>query len=87
MKITSRDLEKVFDILDEYNTKLNPSKCHFGMKAGKFHSYMVTKRGINLNLEQIKEIIHLRSPTLTKDIQRSIGREIRNLSGNISMIS
>ena len=41
-----RDLKEAFDILDEYNMKLNPLKCHFGMKSGKFLGYMVTKRGI-----------------------------------------
>ena len=29
-----RDLKEAFDILDEYNMKLNPLKCHFGMKSG-----------------------------------------------------
>ena len=41
-----KDLEVAFNILDQYNMKLNPSKCHFGVKAGKFLGYMVTKRGI-----------------------------------------
>ena len=44
-----RDLEKAFKILDEYNMKQNLSKFHFRMKAGKFHSYMVTKRRIKGN--------------------------------------
>ena len=26
-----RDLKEAFDILDEYNMKLNPAKCHFGV--------------------------------------------------------
>ncbi|XP_021985736.1 uncharacterized protein LOC110881907 [Helianthus annuus] len=30
-----RDLEEAFDILDKFNMKLNPSKCHFGIKAGE----------------------------------------------------
>ena len=39
-----QDLKAAFDILDEYNMKLNPAKCHFGVKAGKFLGYMVTKK-------------------------------------------
>ncbi|KAI3732604.1 hypothetical protein L1987_63810 [Smallanthus sonchifolius] len=38
-----RDLEEALDILDHYNMKLNPSKCHFGVGAGKFLGYMKNK--------------------------------------------
>lgn len=50
--------------------KLNPSKCHFGVKAGKFTGYMVTKRGIETIPKWIREIINLKSTSCTKDIQR-----------------
>ncbi|KAI3744713.1 hypothetical protein L1987_57804 [Smallanthus sonchifolius] len=35
-----RDIREAFDILDQYNMKLNPSKCHFEVGAGKFLGYM-----------------------------------------------
>ena len=41
-----KDLEEAFDILDEYNMKLNTSKCHCGTRLGKFLGYMMTKRGV-----------------------------------------
>ncbi|KAK1441334.1 hypothetical protein QVD17_07181 [Tagetes erecta] len=69
-----KDLEEAFNILDAFNMKLNPSKCHFGVKAGKFLGYMVTKRGIEASPEQIKAIINLKSPANTKDVQRLTGR-------------
>ena len=50
--------------------KLNPLKCHFGMKSGKFLGYMVTNRGIEASPEHIKGIMKLRSPSSTKHIQR-----------------
>ncbi|XP_052621755.1 uncharacterized protein LOC111911050 [Lactuca sativa] len=50
-----KDLEEAFDILEEYNMKLNPSKCDFGMISGKFLGYMVTKRGIEGNNEWLEE--------------------------------
>ena len=40
-----KDLKVAFDILDKYNMKLNPAKCSFGVGAGKFLGYLVTKRG------------------------------------------
>ncbi len=38
-------LEQTFEVLQKYGMKLNPSKCSFGVHAGKFLGYMVTKRG------------------------------------------
>ncbi|KAI3704181.1 hypothetical protein L1987_74396 [Smallanthus sonchifolius] len=68
------DLEEALDILDHYNMKLNPSKCHFGVGAVKFLGYMVTKRGIEASPKQINAIINLKSPANTKDVQRLSGR-------------
>ena len=61
-----RDLQESFDILDRYNMKLNPSKCHFGVRSGKFLGYMVTKRGIEASPEQIQAILNLKSPKYIK---------------------
>lgn len=35
-------LRQSFDILRKYNMKLNPTKCSFGVSAGKFLGYIVT---------------------------------------------
>ena len=36
------DLQEIFDTLRLYNMKLNPSKCVFGVTAGKFLGFMVS---------------------------------------------
>ena len=36
------DLKETFDTLRSYNMKLNPSKCAFGVTAGKFLGFMVS---------------------------------------------
>jgi len=69
-----QDIECAFNILDQYNMKLNPAKCHFGVGAGKFLGYMVTKRGIEASPEQIKAILDLKSSSNMKDVQRLTGR-------------
>ncbi|KAI3453674.1 hypothetical protein Pfo_010337 [Paulownia fortunei] len=40
------DLTKAFRVLARYGMKLNPFKCAFGVRFGKFLGYMVTERGI-----------------------------------------
>ncbi|KAM0010574.1 putative nucleotidyltransferase, Ribonuclease H [Helianthus debilis subsp. tardiflorus] len=67
-------IKGAFDILDQYNMKLNPAKCHFGVGAGKFLGYMVTKRGIEASPKQIKSILDIKSPSNMKDVQRLTGR-------------
>ena len=37
--------------------KLNPSKWAFGVSAGWFLGFMVTQRGIEANLAQLKAIL------------------------------
>ena len=36
------DLKETFDTICSYNMKLNPSKCSFGVTAGKFLGFMVS---------------------------------------------
>jgi len=42
-------LKQSFDILRTYQMKLNPTKCSFGVRAGKFLGYMVMRHGIEAN--------------------------------------
>ena len=36
------NLQETFDTLQSYNMKLNPSKCVFGVIAGKFLGFMIS---------------------------------------------
>lgn len=40
------NLHKAFAVLRCYQMKLNPAKCAFGVKFGKFLGFMVSERGI-----------------------------------------
>ena len=51
-----RDFRTIFEVLRNYKLHLNASKCSFGVGSGKFLGYMVTHRGIEINLDQIKAI-------------------------------
>ncbi|XP_073138783.1 uncharacterized protein [Henckelia pumila] len=42
------DLEETFGTLRRYGLKLNPAKCVFGVKSGKFLGFVVTERGIEV---------------------------------------
>ncbi|KAG7552776.1 Ribonuclease H-like superfamily [Arabidopsis thaliana x Arabidopsis arenosa] len=67
-------LSRCFDVLNEYNMKLNPAKCTFGVTSGEFLGYMVTKRGIEANPKQIRAILELPSPKNAREVQGLTGR-------------
>ena len=49
--------------------KLNPSKCAFGVTAGKFLGFMVSHRGIEVNPEKVRAIMELSPPKTVKEVQ------------------
>ena len=63
------DLQETFDTLRSYNMKLNPSKCVFGVPAGKFLGFMVSQRGIEVNPEKVRAILELKPPRTMKAVQ------------------
>ena len=63
------DLQETFDILRSYNMKLNPSKCVFEVTVGKFLGFMVSQRGIEVNLEKVRTILELEPPRTVKAVQ------------------
>ena len=79
-------LSEAFQILRNYNMKLNPAKCAFGVSAGKFLGFIVNRRGIEANPEKIKVVLDMPSPSGIKEVQRLIGR-IAALSRFISRAS
>ena len=48
------DLRAIFQILKKYKLRLNAFKCSFGVGSGKFLGYLVTHRGIEVNLIRLK---------------------------------
>ena len=55
-------LSEAFQILRNYNMKLNPAKCAFGVLAGKFLGFIVNHKGIEANPDKIKAVLDMPSP-------------------------
>ena len=79
-------LSEAFQILRNYNMKLNPAKCAFGVSAGKFLGFIVNHRGIEANLDKIKVVLDMPSPSGINEVQRLTGR-IATLSRFVSRAS
>ena len=70
------DLRETFDTLRSFNMKLNPNKCAFGVTAGKFLGFMVSQKGIEVNLKKVRAIMELGPPRMVKELQ-SLNDELR----------
>ena len=68
------DLKETFATLKQYQMKLNPSKCIFGVVSGKFLGFMVSQKGIEANPEKVQAIINMASPRTVKEVQKLTGR-------------
>ena len=79
-------LFEAFQILRNYNMKLNPAKCAFGVSAGKFRGFIVNRRGIEANPNKIKAVLDMPSPSGIKEVQHLTGR-IAALSRFVSRAS
>ena len=62
------DLQETFNTLRQYNMKLNPSKCVFGVASGKFLGFMGSHRGIEANPEKIKAILDMKPLQNVKEV-------------------
>ncbi|RVW12028.1 hypothetical protein CK203_087283 [Vitis vinifera] len=51
--------------------KLNPSKCAFGVSAGKFLGFMVSQRGIEVSPDQVKAVMETPPPGAKRNYSAS----------------
>ena len=79
-------LTEAFQILKEYNMKLNQAKCAFGVSAGKFLGFIVNNRGIEANPDKIKVVLGMPPPSNIKEVQ-CLTRRIAPLSHFVSRAS
>ena len=77
------NLQETFDTLRQYNMKLNPSKCSFGVSSRKFLGFMVSHRGIEANLDKIQAILDMKPPRNIKEVQ-SLTRRVAALNRFVS---
>ena len=61
-------LDQTFSILQQTNMMLNPSKCPFAVRAGKFLGFMVSQQGIEANPEKIQAILDIGSHRRGKEV-------------------
>ena len=67
------DLKETFKTMRKYYIKLNLGKYAFGVALGKFLGFLITHRGIEINLEKIQAIIEMMPPKTQRVVQHLTG--------------
>lgn len=67
------DLKETFETLSDYKMKLNPKKCTFGVRAGKFLGFMIDQSGIEANPDKVKAVQNMKTPSSLKEVQKLTG--------------
>jgi hypothetical protein len=68
------DLQETFANFRQAGLKLNPEKCVFGVKKGKFLGCLVSTKGIEANPSKIEAILRMEPSSTKKGAQRLAGR-------------
>ena len=66
-------LRKTFERCRETNLKLHPGKCFLGMESGLLLGHVVSKSGLEVDLDKVKAILALTAPTNVREIRGFLG--------------
>jgi hypothetical protein len=67
------DLTCTFAALNQYQWKLNPKKCIFGVPSGILLGNVVSRDGIRPNPEKVQAVLNMKRPANVKDVQKLTG--------------
>ena len=63
-------LRKFFERIQFYKLQLNSKKCTFVVTSGKLLGFMISQRGIEVDLDKIKAIVEMKPPRTEKENPR-----------------
>ena len=76
-------LARILQPSREHNLKMNPKKCVFGVSSSKLLGFIVSKRGIEIDLNKIKAIAEMPSPKNLKELRRLRQNLFHHTMGNV----
>ena len=68
------NLRKFFERIKEHRLRLNQQKCTFGVTAKKLLGFLVSDKGIEVDLSKINAILEMPPPKIEKEIRGFLGR-------------
>jgi hypothetical protein len=86
------NMRVMFEGMRKYNLKMNPTKCAFGVTAGRFLGFVVHEKGIEIDSKKVESIKRLQEPKCKWDVQELLGkvnylrRFISNMAGKVQSL-
>jgi len=77
------DLKTVFEIMRAHQLKMNPTKPFLGVASGKSLGFVVTSKGIHLDLEKFRAVQEMQPPRNLREL-RGLLAYIRRFISNLS---
>lgn len=68
------NLEKLFDRLSKFKLRMNPAKWTFGVISENLLGFIVSQRGIKVELDKIRAIQDMSAPRIEKEVRGFLGR-------------
>ena len=68
------NLRKLFERLRKYQLRLNPAKCTFRVKSGKLLGFIISQKGIEVDIEKLQAILETPEPRTESQVQGFLGR-------------
>ena len=87
------DMKTVFDIMRAHQLKMNPTKSFLGVASGKLLGFIVTSKGIHVDLEKVRVVQEMQPPESLRELRGLQGqlayirRFISNLSGRCQLFT
>ena len=66
-------LRKTFERCKETNLKLHPGKCFPGMTSGVLLGHIVSKKGLEVDMEKVQAILTLAPPSCIREVWGFLG--------------
>ena len=63
------DVKTVFEIMREYQLKMNPTKSFLGVASGKFLGFVVTSKRIHLDPEKVCAVQEMQPPRNLRELR------------------
>ena len=60
--------------MEKFQLRLNPKKCAFGVTSCKLLGYIISKKGIEVDLEKVQDIMKMPPPRNIKQLRGLQGR-------------
>jgi len=68
------NLRKLFERLRKFKLRLNPAKCTFGVRSEKLLGFIVSQRGIEVDLDKVRAILEMPHPHTDNEVRGFLGR-------------